>query len=314
MFEDFANLWTIVGIAADLKPRKLHPIVVGGERIVMFRGADNQPAALIDRCPHRGVALSLGTLCDGIVECPFHGWRFDGSGANRGVPWNPDAKLDQLHAQPVPIREVGGLIWIYTGFAPESEPVPSETLSLPGIVLSAQAFPWAAHWTRAMENMLDTPHLPFVHKATIGRGMRTLRHQRMDLTWSVEEYGARIGNHVEGKESKGRLDYRYPNAMELFIDPPGRIFRMLAICLPQQSGHTSLIIVTMRNFARWSLLDPLFRFSTRKIAGEDQQILESSSPAEIPPASKEKSVRTDMPTLAFRKIYFDQIKGSSATP
>jgi phenylpropionate dioxygenase-like ring-hydroxylating dioxygenase large terminal subunit len=32
--------------------------------------------ALLDRCPHRGVALSLGTITDGCLACPFHGWRF----------------------------------------------------------------------------------------------------------------------------------------------------------------------------------------------------------------------------------------------
>ena len=66
--------------------------------------------------------------------------------------------------------------------------------------------------------------------------------------------------------------------------------------------------------ARSALLNPIFRRSNRKIALEDQAILETSWPSEVPPAAQEKSVRTDKPTLAFRKLYFERIKGSSARP
>jgi nitrite reductase/ring-hydroxylating ferredoxin subunit len=36
------------------------------ERIVAYR----------DRCPHAGWRLSLGTVRDGRLECPGHGWEF----------------------------------------------------------------------------------------------------------------------------------------------------------------------------------------------------------------------------------------------
>jgi len=32
----------------------------------------------------------------------------------------------------------------------------------------------------------------------------------------------------------------------------------------------------------------------------------------VPPPGSEKSVRTDAPTLAFRKLYFERLKGSGA--
>lgn len=314
MFEDFANHWVIVGLAADLRPNKMQPLTVGGQRVVVFRDAAGSAAALIDRCPHRGVALSLGRLENGIVECPFHGWRFDGTGANCLVPWNPDAKRDQLGATALPVREAGGLVWLYTGFAPDCEPQPSASLLEKGVVLSAQSVLWQVHWTRAMENMLDSPHLPFVHKATIGRFVARYVEGRMDTEWIEEPYGARIENRMEGKEGPARLDFRYPNAMELFIDPPGRLLRLMAICTPEGAGQTRLTIITMRNFARSPLFNPIFRRTNRKIALEDQAILETSLPGEVPPPAQEKSVRTDRPTLAFRKLYFDRIKGSRAEP
>ena len=312
MFSDFANVWTIVGSARDVRARKLYSRAIAGERVVLFRDAGGRPAALIDRCPHRGVALSLGKLCDGIVECPFHGWRFDATGANRLVPWNPDAKREVLGATALPIREINGLLWLHTGPIATTEPSPGETLlrtDLAGTVQSAQ---WRTHWTRAMENMLDMPHLPFVHRSTIGRGMAQTGIERMDVRWTPTDSGGVIENVTPGRERQTRLTFLYPNAMELVIDPPGRTLRIVAVCLPEAANTTRMIFATYPNFARSRLLDPIFRFANRRIAREDQAILESSDPPEMPRAAHEKSVRTDAPTLAFRKLYFERLKGSHA--
>lgn len=314
MFAGFANLWTIVGLGRDVGPHKLVPLRVAGERVVLFRNADGTLAALIDRCPHRGVALSLGKLHDGIVECPFHGWRFDGMGRACHIPWNPDAKTANLGAIPLSVRELDGLVWLYTGFDPDSEPQPIPALEREDVVLCGQSVTWRVHWTRAMENMLDSPHLPFVHKGTIGRFLAPYLDQRMDLSWTPRGYGAEINAQIGPDRPPSRLDYRFPNAMELFIDPPGKLLRLIAVCLPEDSETTRLTIYTARSFARWRILDPFFRWSNGKIAREDKVVLETSLPGEVPPAAQEKSVRTDAPTLAFRKIYFEQLKDSRATP
>jgi phenylpropionate dioxygenase-like ring-hydroxylating dioxygenase large terminal subunit len=182
-------------------------------------------------------------------------------------------------------------------------------------VLCGQAVRWQVHWTRAMENMLDSPHLPFVHKGSIGRGMvRFAQHARMDTSWTPVDYGARIENQIDGRGRSARLDYRFPNAIELFIDPPGRTFRMLAVCLPESDTHTLMCIYTLRDFLRPALFNPLFAWSNARITREDQSVLESSDPPRVPPAGQEKSVRTDAPTLAFRKLWFEQLAGSNATP
>ena len=31
-----------------------------------------------DRCPHKGVSLSAGTLTEGVITCAAHNWAFDG--------------------------------------------------------------------------------------------------------------------------------------------------------------------------------------------------------------------------------------------
>ncbi len=312
MFKDFANLWTIVGLAQDLKRDAPLAMRVAGERIVFFRDAAGKACALLDQCPHRGVALSLGRVENGVIECPFHGWRFDGAGRNCHVPWNPDAKRDNLSAVALPCRESAGLLWLYTGFDPKEEPEPTQTLMASHrLALCAQSVIWKAHWTRVMENMLDSPHLPFVHRNTIGRDLsKHLGAGRLEMTFEATANGGHIRASVDGSPRDGNLDYRFPNVMELFIDPPGKKFRLMVACIPEDDRTTRLWLLTMRSFARAPLFDFAFRWMNRRIAREDQAIVESSLPAEVPPPAEEVSVRTDAPTLAFRKIYRERLLGS----
>ena len=48
----------------------------------------------LDRCPHRRAPLSAGTVEDGVLRCPYHGWAFDGSGTCVEIPaLGPDARV-----------------------------------------------------------------------------------------------------------------------------------------------------------------------------------------------------------------------------
>ena len=52
--------------------------------------------------------------------------------------------------------------------------------------------------------------------------------------------------------------------------------------------------------------------ANQRIAAEDRAIVESSHPVKVPPPAEEQSVRTDAPTLLFRKRYFAELAGSRA--
>lgn len=312
LFPHFAGLWVALCPARAVPRGRPLSLMLAGERLVLFRDTHGAVQALLDRCPHRGVALSLGRVAEGLITCPFHGWRFDGAGQCRHVPWNPDAKLATLSATALPLREIAGLIWLYTGGTAMGGPAMPETLLRQDIRVTAQDFTWNAHWTRVMENMLDTPHLPFVHAKTIGRHLRGRSSAAMEMRWQETAYGADITARRAGEAPRPGLRYYFPNIMELTIDPAGRVMRLLAVCNPAEEGKTRLTIYTLRNFAKLKLLDPLFLRANARIAAEDRAIVESAQPAEAPPAGEEKSVATDAPTLAFRKLWFERIKGGAA--
>jgi phenylpropionate dioxygenase-like ring-hydroxylating dioxygenase large terminal subunit len=315
VFDGFANVWTPLVLARRIGRRPLR-VVLAGEPIVLFRGAGGRIGALIDRCPHRGAALSLGRVgADGCLECPFHGWRFDPAGANRGAPLNPDAKLELLGATALPVRQIGELVWAHTsmGAAPPEPQVPVE-LSDPGLTRCYVERDWACHWTRAMENMLDSPHLPFVHRRTIGRmyRQRMTPTSRMDISWEETPWGGRARAVFDGVDRGGVLEHHRPNVMTLHIPIPGRRFHIHALVIPAERGRTRLIVVGSRDFARAGLLSPLFAWMNGRIADEDKAVVESSGPYECPPAGREHSVASDRATLQFRKYYYEALRGSRA--
>jgi len=45
-----------------------------GHPVALFRAADDQVFALLDRCPHKGGPLSQGIVFGHSVACPLHNW------------------------------------------------------------------------------------------------------------------------------------------------------------------------------------------------------------------------------------------------
>jgi phenylpropionate dioxygenase-like ring-hydroxylating dioxygenase large terminal subunit len=320
--EGLADIWTPVALSSEVGTKPV-PLRLASERLVLFRGADGRVGALLDRCPHRGVALSLGKVGrDGCLECPFHGWRFKTDGACAEVPLNPlpAEKRRHLGATAFPVRERGGLVWLYTrpGAEPPEEPCVPAALEDPRFTVQWHVEEWRTHWTRAMENMLDAPHLPFVHRRTIGRGMRArLRpDSRMEVESLPTPTGMRVVWRMDGVESadtSGALEWTRPNGMVLPISSvPGRTLRMHLWCVPRDGHTTRMFFASARDFGRHNPLMLLFERFNRVITLEDRRLVETSDPVEVPPASEERSVATDRATLAFRRWYLERRRAARA--
>jgi len=314
--EGLADMWTPVALSREVG-RQPYGLTVAGERIVLFRDARGTLAALRDQCPHRGVKLSLGKVKeDGCLECPFHGWRFAADGACTHIPLNPmpEEKRQRFAATAFPVRERGGLVWLYTrpGAEAPDEPYVPETLEQKGVHVWLYVETWNAHWTRAMENMLDSPHLPFVHRRTIGGALRRRMKpdSRMEIELEPTPTGFRTQSRMDGVEPKGFLDWLRPNGMRMSVPIPGRLMQLYMWCVPVDANHVRMFLVSARDFVRMQPLAGLVdRYNTR-ILREDKAVVESSHPVEVPPVSEERSVATDRATLAFRRWYLERKKRS----
>jgi|SRR5688572_14729141 nitrite reductase (NADH) small subunit len=58
-----------------------------GVDVAVFRNAENQVFALLDRCPHKGGPLSQGIVFGTSVACPLHNWTI---GLDDGCAKQPD--------------------------------------------------------------------------------------------------------------------------------------------------------------------------------------------------------------------------------
>lgn len=313
MFDDFARQWTplLTSDAVGSKPQRQ---VLAGEALVLWRDKSGTVAALLDRCPHRGVSLALGSRTpDGAaIACGFHGWEFTGDGACRHIPFNPGVGLAPRAATALPVREAGGLVWVFTGFDPEDEPVWPDHLADDSLARFTYTEDWDCHWTRAMENMLDFPHLPYVHRSTIGRFVRAKQKPASTLRYDLEDtdYGFTFGARVDDAEPSAYLRWYRPNSMILDTMPEPKMLRVQIYCIPTEPNRTRMLLITVRNFARIPAASVAFDRFNLKVLHQDRAIVESSEPPEVPD-SGERSVPTDRPTLTFRTWYRRVLKGTS---
>ncbi|HVW35244.1 MAG TPA: aromatic ring-hydroxylating dioxygenase subunit alpha [Acidimicrobiia bacterium] len=160
--------WYVACLASELRGRRPLGRVVCGRPLCLFRDGAGRSAAVADRCPHRNVPLSLGRLRDGLLECAYHGWRFDGSGACRLVPGlcTDDPARRSRAAEAVPCVEQDGFVWVFAG---EGEPPPGgppfrfPCVDAPGYDTVRRALSASGTVHAVAENALDVPHTAFLH-------------------------------------------------------------------------------------------------------------------------------------------------------
>eukprot|EP00741_Cyanophora_paradoxa_P012634 tig00020614_g12207.t1 len=145
-----------------------------GEPLAVFVDANGKPAALQDRCPHRLVPLSQGRVVKGNLECQYHGWTFDGTGACVKVPQLPeDVPIGRRAcAMALPCIERQGLVWVWGDpeSAPDESLLPlSPAYDRPGSSSFDMSRDLPLDYAIVLENLLDPSHVPFAHHNAQGR-------------------------------------------------------------------------------------------------------------------------------------------------
>ena len=97
--------------ALDALPEGRVTTVMAGTHPVALTHVGGEYGALCNQCPHQGGPLGEGTLENGVLRCPWHGWDFDPL-----TGYAKDAHADRVETYRVDIREDG----VYVGIA---EPV-----------------------------------------------------------------------------------------------------------------------------------------------------------------------------------------------
>ncbi len=307
MFEMFSNFWTPVISVEEIKNTPI-AVKLAGEKLVLFRNLSGEVGALLDKCPHRGVALSLGRINDnGCLECPYHGWQFDNNGNCAEVPFNNLSEIDlsKLSAVSLPTRIIAGLVWVFTGFEKVSQPQIPESLKQPQQSYYVHDEIWNAHWTRIIENAMDFVHLPFVHRNSFGGAIGEKALEANSIAeYQIEktETSIKVFNHFDNIPSGFALEWHQPNLVVLKFDEMGIPVRVHLFSVPINQQQTryilSILMLGETNETKASIVDEFI-----KPVIEDKIVIESQI-GEIPNTKEECNVPTDKVTLLFRRWYY----------
>ena len=222
--------WYAILESNEVPRGKIVGVTRMGEKLVAWRDRQGRLSVMVDRCPHRGVALSAGSLTGDCIQCAFHGFQYDPGGACTRIPANGRASEPPraMHVRTYPSREAHGLIFIWWGEPRDAyPPLPWFEGLDDRMVYASLRDHWKAHYARAIENQLDVVHLPFVHHNTIGRGNYTLVNG--PLTREVSRWP---GDHliylwVFNESDEGQK----PKRASQLTEPPVRPF-MIQFCFP----------------------------------------------------------------------------------
>lgn len=274
-----------------------------GQPVVIWRNGSGQAVVMNDRCPHRGAALSQGRVADGVIECPFHGFRYDATGRCVRVPAEDDDWQipDLLRATTFQVREDAGYIWVWRGpvtATSELPELPRQPL-LDGLKFGETHYTWNAHYTRCIENVIDYSHLPFVHRKNLGAFIKNPRTKVL-----VKPFTGGFNFYLVDRDKFERqfVEFVYPT---LWANRIGRNFVMSATFVPEDDTHTEVYIRWYHNMPAIfrPLIDLYGQFSQYIVFKDDLPIVASQQPGNINDADDDRLVPSDAGLVAFRKLH-----------
>jgi phenylpropionate dioxygenase-like ring-hydroxylating dioxygenase large terminal subunit len=270
-----------------------------------------------DRCPHRGVPLSLGCIEGDELICAYHGLHYGPDGQCRKIPAQPDVKpSSRFRLTMLPSLERYGLVWTCLDppdDIPRIPPFPAwdqpdiQAILLPHVDIEASA-------GRQLEGFLDVAHFAWVHRETFADpddtvvplyNTRSTDYGLQSECWSTVSNYPKALRHLEppGFRWLRLFDVYPPFAAMLTIHFPneGRLW-ILNLASPVSARRTRLFVPWARNFDIDASVEDIYAFNA-KVFAEDQAIIERQRPEELPlHLDTELHFAADRTSVAYRGL------------
>jgi phenylpropionate dioxygenase-like ring-hydroxylating dioxygenase large terminal subunit len=303
--------WLPLAAASDLAPGRCLPAQHFEHKLVLWQGRDG-PSVFDDRCPHRGASLSLGRVHGDRLECPYHGWRFASDGRCVEVPAVPGFQPPATHAaQAWQLLARHGLLWVAGRDATQAEPfAPPVLTELPAKRVLCGPFEVATSAPRVVENFLDTAHFGFVHEGWLGaRDHLTVPDYEVQPDAlgrpGVPHYRAWQPQASSSASGGAWIDYRYQ-----VLSPLSALLQKQACAGGTDEAYVLWTSPTGPESCRaWFSIatsdlgadDERLRHFQQTIFSQDQPVLESQRPRQLPLAGGEVHSAADRFSAAYRR-------------
>lgn len=154
------NHWYVVAQSCEVNDKPLS-ITLWNQNIVIYRDSMGQIHALDNRCPHRHVQLSHGTIKGDVLECAYHGWQFQSTGNCTFVPYLEEhQKLPTCKITTYSVQEKDGFIWLFPGdkSMTNQQPMGISEWDHLNYIATVSQIDCNAHYSFLIENLMDMYH------------------------------------------------------------------------------------------------------------------------------------------------------------
>lgn len=311
------NQWYVAEDVATITSAPKRVKLLGFD-FVLFRDDKGHITCLSDVCVHRGASLGKGQVLNGCVECPYHGWQFNGAGQVTKIPSLPaDTKIPlRARVDCYPVQEKYGFVWVFLGDLPaDQRPELPEFPEFddPSWRKIRGEWLWQANYARVVENGLDFSHAPFVHPSFGDRERAEIHDFELEQTeWSARAKVTYIPPLPKGiwklmrKERtavQARPSFHMSGAtmrLDVWLTAKWQMV-IFDVNTPVDENTTLTRWIMCRNFMTSPLLDADSRKRTLKIFQQDTVIVEEICPEIVPIDLREElSVKSDGLMNAFR--------------
>lgn len=335
------NCWYVAAHAHEITD-ELFARTFLNQPVILWRTAEGKIAALEDRCPHRLVPLSMGRTVGGLVECGYHGLRFDSGGVCAFVPGQDNAPKG-ARVKTFPVAERHALAWIWMGEADLADEalIPDlHWMDSPGWSATTGYLHFKADYRLVNDNLLDLSHETYIHKHTIGSaavadspvvtdviGDRVVRAHREMPDIEPPPFFALAQGHG-GRINRWQIAIYMPpgfNMTEVGFHAVGTdraenhlMMRPIHLITPETDHSSHYIWGLVRNFRLDDdkLNDGIYE-ATMQTFGEDRELLEAQDrrlQEEGQPKVPQLAVKVDKAPVQGRRLLDAMLKREADDP
>jgi phenylpropionate dioxygenase-like ring-hydroxylating dioxygenase large terminal subunit len=186
------NAWYVIAESSEVGRTPLARTVLGLS-VVLYRTEAGAVVALRNRCCHRSFPLSDGRLDGDILECGYHGLRYDAGGRCVQIPMQKSVPAS-VRVRAFTTIERGPFVWIWMGQEADASQFPVQSwMEDPSWDKGWSYLHVKGSYVHLHENLLDLSHLSFLHAKTFG----TPEYALAPVETKIEGRDVQVWRHVQ---------------------------------------------------------------------------------------------------------------------